>query len=80
MPEKVINIENLNYSYKNQKNEKALKNINLSINEGDFIVVMGHSGAGKSTLCFSLNGLIPNQVRGDYDGKVEVRGIKTEKR
>jgi phosphonate transport system ATP-binding protein len=37
---------------------KALKNINLTINEGEFIVIVGMSGAGKSTLIRSINRLV----------------------
>ena len=37
---------------------KALDNINLEINEGDFVIIVGLSGAGKSTLLRSINNLV----------------------
>jgi len=42
-------IEKLSFSYPGQEN-KALSNISLEINQGEFIVVCGKSGSGKSTL------------------------------
>ena len=68
-----ISIEDLAFTY--QGNERpALKNINGQIEDGTFIVVMGHGGAGKSTLCCSLNGLVPKFFRGKYQGRVLAKG------
>ncbi len=55
-----LKVENLNYIYsKDTAYEKhALKNINLQIDEGEFIGVIGHTGSGKSTLIQHLNGLV----------------------
>lgn len=55
-----IKIENLNYIYSpgNAYEISALKDINLEINNGDFIGLIGHTGSGKSTLVQHLNGLI----------------------
>jgi energy-coupling factor transport system ATP-binding protein len=51
--------------------------VDLEVGEGEFVVVMGASGAGKSTLCVSLNGLIPNFLRGRMEGEVHIRGRST---
>ena len=51
--------------------------MDLKVGEGEFVVVMGASGAGKSTLCVSLNGLIPNFLRGRMEGEVHIRGRST---
>ncbi|OUX06354.1 MAG: phosphonate ABC transporter ATP-binding protein [Acidimicrobiaceae bacterium TMED244] len=48
---------------------KALDNINLEINEGDFVIIVGLSGAGKSTLLRSINNLVK-----PTDGSVTVDG------
>lgn len=55
-----IKIENLNYIYgKGTAYEiKALREINLVIEDGEFIGLIGHTGSGKSTLIQHLNGLI----------------------
>ena len=37
--------------------QHVLKNLNLSIKEGDFTVIMGNSGSGKSTLLYALSGM-----------------------
>ncbi len=55
-----IKIEGLNYIYSQGTayEIKALDNINLNIEDGEFIGIIGHTGSGKSTLIQHLNGLI----------------------
>lgn len=79
MADKIIDIGDLSFSYRDQEeNEFAIKGINMSVEKGEFVVIMGHSGAGKSTLCFTLNGLIPNQVKGEMSGSVKIKGRATD--
>lgn len=56
----IIKIENLSYVYNPESpfETKALDNINLEIEKGDFVGLIGHTGSGKSTLVQHLNGLI----------------------
>lgn len=68
-----ISIEDLTFTYR-ESERPALQNIQGLIEDGTFIVVMGHGGAGKSSLCCTLNGLIPNFFRGKYQGRVLVKG------
>ncbi|HSB07590.1 MAG TPA: energy-coupling factor transporter ATPase [Thermodesulfobacteriota bacterium] len=68
-----ISIENLTFTYRNGKSP-ALKSIQSHVEDGTFVVVMGHGGSGKSTLCCSLNGLVPRFFRGDYHGRVLAKG------
>lgn len=66
-----IRVENVSYIYsKGSPFEKAaLKNINLTVSEGEFIGVIGHTGSGKSTLIQHLNGLIhPTEGTVSIDG------------
>lgn len=72
-----VEIKNLSFKYKDQQEEMALDNINLDIDKGEFVVIMGRSGAGKSTLANCLNGLIPHFKRGDFSGKVIVNDKDT---
>ena len=55
-----IKIENLNHVYMpNSPFEKiALKDINLEIESGEFVALIGHTGSGKSTLIQHINGLL----------------------
>ncbi len=70
----IIKIEDLNYIYNpNTPFEiQALDNVNLTINEGEFIGLIGHTGSGKSTLVQHLNGLIR-----PTSGRIIVDGIDT---
>lgn len=53
----MIKIENLSHIYKN-RNEEAVKNINLHIRKGESVVIIGSSGSGKSTLLKCINRLV----------------------
>ncbi|MGL6107016.1 ABC transporter ATP-binding protein [Romboutsia sp.] len=54
----ILRVENLTKTYGEGDNKvEALKNINLSINEGEFVAIIGASGSGKSTLLHLLGGL-----------------------
>ncbi len=72
----MIRIENLTFKYRNSK-KNALENIDLSIEDGDFIGIIGKSGAGKSTLTYVINGIIPHHYQGDYYGSVKIDGDDT---
>lgn len=72
----VINIEDLSFRYRQAK-EYAIKDINLKVRRGEFLGVLGASGSGKSTLCLTLNGIIPNSIRGEFKGNVYVKGQNT---
>lgn len=73
-----IKIESLThiYSKKTPSEKVALDNINLSIEEGEFVAIVGHTGSGKSTLVQHLNGLIRPHKKGK-NGRVEIYGRST---
>lgn len=56
--DKLINIENLSFSF--DDNKQIFKNINFSINAGDFACIIGKNGCGKSTLLKLILNLIKN--------------------
>ena len=60
MNEKVIEIKNLTYHYPNQT-KLILKKVNLSINRGDWVSLIGANGSGKSTLAKLIVGLLDDE-------------------
>ncbi len=72
----MISIEELTFVYSGAK-EPSLKNIDLKIGRGEFVLVTGPSGGGKSSLCRCLNGLIPHFYGGEIAGRVAVSGMDT---
>jgi energy-coupling factor transporter ATP-binding protein EcfA2 len=72
----IITLEDVSYAYPNST-EWALRKINLSIREGEFLAVMGENDSGKTTLCRLFNGIIPHSQGGSLRGKVTVDGILT---
>ncbi len=72
----MIKIENLRFQYSGGR-EFALDGINLNIEKGDFVGIIGASGAGKSTLTYAINGIVPHHFKGDYYGSVKVCGLDT---
>ena len=72
--ETAIEIRKLAFTYKDQTEGKALGGVDLDIERGEFLMVLGPSGAGKTTLANCLNGIIPNMVRGRYEGSVLLNG------
>lgn len=53
----LINIKNLTFRYESRDDEDTLKNVSLSVNEGDFLCIVGENGSGKSTLIKCIVGL-----------------------
>ena len=66
-------------SYAWEDGRTALKNINLEIKKGEFILISGKSGSGKSTLGSVMNGLIPHYFKGKIQGKAFVSGKEISK-
>jgi energy-coupling factor transport system ATP-binding protein len=73
---KLIQISNLSFSY---GKKAVLSNLNLSVEEGEFLGVIGPVGSGKSTLLFTMNGVIPHLINGNFKGDVTVCGVNTRK-
>ncbi len=70
----LIRFENVSYSYDEElaDDNYAVRNIDFSVNKGEFVVILGHNGSGKSTLAKLSNAIfIPNE------GKVFVDGMDT---
>ncbi|QQP27792.1 ABC transporter ATP-binding protein [Lactobacillus ultunensis] len=77
MTEPIITFKDFSFKYDSQA-FPTLKNINLTINKGEKILIAGPSGSGKSTIGRCLNGLIPNIDTGDISGKCIINGKNIE--
>ncbi|GAB4505167.1 MAG: hypothetical protein Fur0043_21620 [Anaerolineales bacterium] len=71
-----VHLRNVTYKYP-LTDRFVLEDINLQIEEGEFVAVIGPNGAGKSTLCYTLSGFIPHFYKGELSGVVEVAGVET---
>ena len=78
MKKPVIQFKDFTFQYFSQA-EPTLHNINLTIYEGEKVLIVGPSGSGKSTLGHCINGLIPYSYRGNMQGSVLVDGLDTQK-
>ena len=74
MSEKLIELKNVTFTYdgddEEEKRQSALTDIDLTINKGEFVAVLGHNGSGKSTLA-----KLCNAVYEPTEGTVTVKGI-----
>jgi energy-coupling factor transport system ATP-binding protein len=68
----MIVVEDVHFSYPSKV--EALKGVSLTINDGEFVAIMGQNGAGKSTLVKHFNGLLK-----PTSGSVRVDGVETTK-
>lgn len=78
MANNAIEIKDLSFTYKNSDVE-VLKDVNLSIEEGKFTVIMGRTGVGKTTLAMLPNGIIPQLVEGTVKGTIIAAGKDSSK-
>jgi len=56
---------------------RVLKGIDLEVERGEFVSIMGPTGVGKTTLCLALNGIVPQSTGGTIRGEVVVAGLNT---
>lgn len=69
-------IENLTFRYRS-RSEPAIRNINLSVQSGQVVLIAGASGCGKTTLIRCINGLIPRSYKGELTGSIRIFGQDT---
>jgi energy-coupling factor transporter ATPase len=70
----VVDFKNFTYTYSDSE-KPALKEINMDIENGEFVILTGPSGCGKTTLCRCFNGLIPHFYNGEITGHLSVAGL-----
>ena len=75
----MITLENVSFAY-NRSAEKNLTNIQLEINKGEAVALIGLSGCGKTTLTRMINALAYKFYGGTVDGEITVAGIDPRKK
>ncbi len=69
----MLKIDNLSYRYPSRK-QFTLKNINLTLADGEMLLLAGRSGCGKSTLIKAVSGLLGSEERGELQGAIYLQG------
>ena len=69
----MLKIESLFYRYQSRQ-QNTLKNINLTLADGEMLLLAGRSGCGKSTLIKAVSGLLGSEERGELQGKIYLAG------
>ncbi|KYK32346.1 MAG: hypothetical protein AYK19_03465 [Theionarchaea archaeon DG-70-1] len=72
----MITVKDLSFQY--TTGHPVLTCINLTVDRGDYLGVLGPSGSGKSTLCLTFNGVIPQSIPGEMSGEVSVNELNTK--
>ncbi len=70
----MIQLNNVSFSYASGEERSGLHDINLTIEDGETILLCGESGCGKTTLTRLINGLIPHYYEGNLTGEVLING------
>jgi nitrate/nitrite transport system ATP-binding protein len=77
---KFLSIENVGMHFETKRGAfEALRNVNLAVNEGEFISLIGHSGCGKSTLLNMIAGLLFPTIGGVILSGREIKGAGPER-
>ena len=76
MKKPVIEFKDFSFQYRVQA-KPTLNNINLTIYEGEKVLIVGPSGSGKSTISNCINGLVPFLYEGDINGSLKINGKET---
>lgn len=78
MKNPIIEFKDYSFKYRTQT-APTLHNINLTIYEGEKVLIVGPSGSGKSTLAHCINGLVPFSYTGESDGTLTIAGNSPDK-
>lgn len=68
-----LSLKNIRFAYRGS-DKLALDDVDFSINEGEFVGIVGPTGAGKSTLIRCASGIVPKFFKGPFKGSVKLNG------
>ena len=76
----MIEFQNVTFTYQSTDRESGVYNLNLTIPDGQVVLLCGESGCGKTTLTRLINGLAPEYYNGQLSGQVLINGKKQRQR
>ncbi len=76
MPAPLVELDAVSFRYRRAA-EPAIRDLSLTIDRGEVLLIAGPSGCGKSTVIRAINGLIPHAYTGDLAGQVRLEGEPT---
>ena len=71
----MIEFKDVSFQYEQGSSKGKIENINLTIHDGEVVLICGESGCGKTTLTRLINGLIPHYYEGTLTGQTIVEGV-----
>ena len=75
----MIEFQNVTFTYQSTERESGVYHLNMTIPDGQVVLLCGESGCGKTTITRLINGLTPEYYEGKLDGTVTVNGNDTQK-
>jgi len=74
----MISVSDFSYRF-NGNEDYTLRNINIKIDNGDFLVITGPSGCGKSSFALAISGYLFNQFEGEFEGQINIDDMNISK-